>query len=435
MSDVEFKKLANEMRGRQRQSSSILLLTIITLLAVLFTWASVTELDKVTRGSGKAITEANNQLVQSAESGVLRRRYVSEGDLVSKGDLLFDIDPVEATTKLDQAQQRFASLKIKSLRLIAEVENTTPDFPSQLVEDAPGAVATELALYKARRDDLDTKSAILEQRRLQKLNELQGLKIQYQTAINGLELIRREIKTVEPLTKKGLAPETRLISLQREEEDSLGRANAAKSGQDRMEAGLDEIDEQLKAEKQAYLTSALTDLSPIESEMAELLALIPALENRVERTTIRSPVDGIINRINYVTDDAFVQTGEVLLEIVPTGADLIIEAKIDPKDIAEIVEGQKVKISLTAYDPSKYGRLDGKVLSVSADAITDNDRGGARFYFINVSIDSELYDDDGSAVNILPGMDAQIEILSGKRSVLDYFWQPLLKTRDKAFTD
>ncbi len=434
MSDVTFKQLAKEMAGKQKSSSSILLLSVITLIAVILLWAAVTEIDNVTRGSGKTISEAQNQLVQSSEPGVLRKRYFNDGDLVKKGDILFDVDPIDAKTQLDQAQKRFSSLKIKSIRLRAEVDGAIPEFSDMLIEAAPASVSTELALYKARLQDLDTKSSILEQRRLQKLNEIQELKIKYETAKNGLTLIRREISTVEPLVKSGLAPETRLISLQREEEAALGQANSAESGQKRITSALDEIDEQLKAEGQAYVTSALTDLSSIESELSEIGARIPALEDRVERTTVRSPVNGVINRINYVTEDAYVNTGDVLLEIVPTGSELIVETKIDPKDIAEIVEGQDVKISLTAYDPSRFGRIDGKVIGISADAITDPQT-GAQSYIVDVSIDGILYESDGSEVTILPGMVASIDVLSGKRTILDYFWQPISKTKNKAFKE
>ena len=434
MSDIEFKKLAREMAGKQRSGSSVLLLTVITLIAIIMIWAAVTELDNVVRGSGKTVSEAQNQLVQSSEPGVIRKRYVSEGDFVEKGELLFDIDPVDAKTQLDQAQKRQSSLKIKAIRLQAEVDGTTPNFTDELIEAAPAAVTTELALFRARLEDLSTTSAILEQRRLQKFNEIEELRIQYITAQNGLALIRREIDTIEPLVKTGLAPETRLIALQREEETSLGMANSAESAQKRIEAGLDELDEQLKAERQSYVTSALTDLSAIEGEMAELAARIPALESRVERTSVRSPVDGVINRLNYVTADAYVSTGDVLLEIVPTGSDLIVETRINPKDIAEIVIGHEVKISLTAYDPSKYGRIDGRVASVSADALSDN-QSGEQYYLVDVSIDGELYENDGSPVTVLPGMVASIDVLSGKRTVLEYFWQPIAKTKDKALRD
>ena len=434
MSDVDFKSLAKEMSGKQKSSSSILLLSIITLVAVIMLWAATTELDNVTRGAGKTISEAQNQLVQSSEPGVLKRRYFNEGDFVSKGAILFDIDPVDAKTQLDQAQKRLSSLRIRSTRLKAEIDGSVPNYSSDLIEAAPSSVSTELALFRARLDDLQAQSQILEQRRLQKLNEIQELKIKYQTASNGLDLIRRQIETLEPLVKAGLAPETRLITLQREEETAIGQANSAESGQNRIQSALDEIDEQFKAEKQAYITSALTDLSSIESEIAELDARIPALESRVERTTVRSPVDGVINRINYVTEDAYVNTGDVLLELVPTGSDLIVETRVDPKDIAEIVEGQDVKISLTAYDPSRYGRIDGKVLGVSADALSDTQT-GQQYYLVDVSINGILYEKDGTEVTILPGMVASIDVLSGKRTILEYFWQPIARTKDKALRE
>ncbi len=434
MSDIEFKKLAKEMAGKQKNSSSILLLTIVTLLAVILTWASITELDNVTRGEGKTISEAQNQLVQSSEPGVLKKRYFNEGDQIFKGDILFDIDPIDAKTQLDQFQKRFFSLEIKAIRLRAEVKGLMPEFSAKLIEAAPSTVSTELALHKARLDDLQAKSSILEQRRLQKLSEVQELKIKIETANNSLALIRKEIETIEPLVKTGLAPETRLISLQREEESTLGLANSARSGQETIQSALAEIEEQLKAENQSYITRALTNLSDIESEISELGARIPALEDRVERTTVRSPVDGVINRINYVTDEAYVNSGDVLLEIVPTGSELIVETKIDPKDIGEIVEGQEVKISLTAYNPSKYGRIDGKVIGISADAINDAQT-GIQSYLVDVSIDGTLYETNGEEVTILPGMVASIDVLSGKRTVLDYFWQPIARTKDKALRD
>lgn len=434
MSEADFRRLAKELSGKQKSGSSILLLVVITLVLVAFVWASVTEIDNVVRGSGKTVSEAQNQLVQSSEPGVIRKRYVSDGDFVKKGQLLFDIDPVDAKTQLDQAQKRFSTLKVKSIRLQAEVDSVLPNFPQDLIEVAPNAVSTELALYKARLDDLTTKSAILDQRRLQKKNEIQELKIQFTSTSNGLALIRREIETLEPLVKSGLAPETRLIALKRDEQASLGIANQAESGQKRLSSGLNEIDEQLKAEQQAYKTSALTDLSLIEGELAELNARIPALESRVERTSVKSPVDGVVNRINYVTADAYISTGEVLLEIVPTGSELIVETRIDPKDIAEIVIGQDVKISLTAYDPAKFGRIDGKVVSISADAMNDPQT-GEQYYSVDVSLISSLYENNGEKVVLLPGMVASIDVLSGKRTVLDYFWQPMANTKNKAFRE
>ena len=190
MSELNFKKLAKEMSGTQRSGSSVLLLSVVTLIGIIIFWSAVTELDHVVRGSGKTISEAQNQFVQAAEPGVLSTRYVREGDFVKKGQLLFDIDPIDAKAVLDQVQKRYQSLTIKSTRLKAEIENQTPDFSQDMI--APDTVSTELALYKARIDDLNTKSAILEQRRIQKLNEIQELKIQFDTAMNGLSSFARK---------------------------------------------------------------------------------------------------------------------------------------------------------------------------------------------------------------------------------------------------
>ena len=434
MSEIEFKALAKDMAGKQRSSSSILLLTILTLVVLIVFWASITELDNVVRGSGKTVSEAQNQLVQSSEPGVIRKSYVKVGDLVSKGDLLFDIDPVDARAELNRAQKRSAGLLIKQLRLEAEVANSTPNFQQELVNAAPASFSTELALYEARRADLETKEAILDQRKLQKLNEIEELKIVYETAQNGLALIRREIETLDPLVKNGLAPETRLIALRREEASMIGQSQSAKSSQIRLLSGLDEISEQLKGERQAYITNALTALSEIESESIELSAVIPALEGRVDRTSIRAPLDGVINQLMYVTADAYVSAGEVLLEMVPTGSKLIVETQINPKDIGEIILGQAVKISLTAYDPSRYGRIDGNVIGISADAISDRQT-GLQHYLVDVSIEGLLKEPDGSHVTFLPGMEASIDVLSGKRTVLDYFWQPMARTKSKALRD
>lgn len=434
MADVEFKALAKELAGKQRQTSSILLLSIITLIAVILTWATITELDNVTRGNGKTVSEDNNQFVQSSEPGVLKKRYINEGDSVKRGDILFDIDPIDAKTQLDQAQQRMTTLKIKALRLNAEVNGTTPTFSEVLMTDAPASISTELALFQARRDDLSTRSSILDQRRIQRLNEVKELQIEFETAQNSLQLINREIANVEPLVKSGLAPETRLISLQREAAAAEGKASSAESAQTRIKSGLTEIDQQLKAEQQAYVTSALTDLSSIEGEMAELEARIPALTDRVERTIIRSPIDGVINRINYSSEEAYVLSGDVLLEIVPTGTELIVESKIDPKDIAEISIGSDVKISLTAFDPSRYGNIEGRVLNISADAVSEPET-GAQYYIVDVSIDGTLYESDGSEVTILPGMVASIDVLSGKRTILNYFWEPISRIKERAFRD
>jgi adhesin transport system membrane fusion protein len=175
-------------------------------------------------------------------------------------------------------------------------------------------------------------------------------------------------------------------------------------------------------------------LAQIVSQIAEVESRLPALEDRVSRTQVKSPVNGIVNRLNFRTLGGFIQPGDVLLELVPTGDDLIVEGKIDPKDIAYIRPGQDVRISLTAYDAARYGTIDGKVRKVSADAVTDGST-GLTAYIVETSIDSQLFEDDGSIVEVLPGMIASMDVLAGKRTILEYLWQPMAKIKERAFTD
>ena len=434
MTQVDFKKLSRELSDKNGQTSSVLMLSVFALILIFLVWASITEIDNVTRGDGKLISPDQNQLVQSSEPGVIVKRYVTEGDMINKGQLLFDIDPVDAKTQLDQVNKRQAGLRLQAIRLTAEINRINPKFPDELVTSAPDVAKTELALFEARLKNLETKTEILLQRRAQKENEIEELIIQEDTANKSVDLINQEIDNVEPLVKRGLAPETRLIGLERDRTSALGAISTAQNDKIKVKSALREIDGQLKSEEENYTTEALANLSKIETELGELNARIPALQERVIRTSVKSPVDGIVNRVSFVTDGAYVAKGDVLLEIVPTGLDLIAEAKIDPKDIPDLFIDQQVKISLSAFDPMRYGRIDGRVIKVSADAITDPGT-NAQYYEVDISVDSMLYEDNGAAVTLLPGMTLSVDVLGGKRTILQYFWAPISRTKERALRD
>ena len=434
MTQVDFKKLSRELSDKNGQTSSVVMLSVFALILIFLVWASITEIDNVTRGDGKLISPDQNQLVQSSEPGVIVKRYVTEGDMINKGQLLFDIDPVDAKTQLDQVNKRQAGLRLQAIRLTAEINRINPKFPDELVTSAPDVAKTELALFEARLKNLETKTEILLQRRAQKENEIEELIIQEDTANKSVDLINQEIDNVEPLVKRGLAPETRLIGLERDRTSALGAISTAQNAKIKVKSALREIDGQLKSEEENYTTEALANLSKIETELGELNARIPALQERVIRTSVKSPVDGIVNRVSFVTDGAYVAKGDVLLEIVPTGLDLIAEAKIDPKDIPDLFIDQQVKISLSAFDPMRYGRIDGRVIKVSADAITDPGT-NAQYYEVDISVDSMLYEDNGAAVTLLPGMTLSVDVLGGKRTILQYFWAPISRTKERALRD
>jgi adhesin transport system membrane fusion protein len=434
MATQDFKKLSKELSGEGGLVGSFLIFTVISLIVILIIWANSTELDNVTRGQGKVVSSLQNQLVQSSETGVLKAKYVEEGDRVSTGQLLFEIDPIEAKTAYEQAQQRLASLKIQEIRLFAEIDQNDPVFPEDLVMLAPSVVNTEKALFASRKADLLSRLAILEQKLNQRNQQLDEIDVVVKTSDDTLSLVQLQLEIIEPLVKAGLSPETELLTLKRQAADFKGKRQGALASINRITSSINEVKEEILSLRQNYATKSQQELSEIVSQIAEIESRIPALKDRVSRTLVKSPLDGIVNRLNFNNTGGFVRPGDVIVEIVPTGDDLIVEGKIDPKDIAYINPGQKVKISLTAYDAARYGSIDGKVLKVSADATADDQR-GLSFYTIDVSMETQLFEDDDRAVEIIPGMVASIDVLAGKRTILEYFWRPMAKVKERAFRD
>ena len=392
------------------------------------------QLDNVTRGEGKIVSSLQNQLVQASEGGVIKARFVEAGEKVNKGVILFEIDPIDAKTSYDQALQRLASLQIQEARLSAEVLGEDPKFQDSLSDVAPTVVTVERALFSARKADLNAQLSVLRQQLTQRRQQLNEVDVSIATTRDTLQFVVKQISIVEPLVKLQQYPETELLTLQRQAKDFEGKIEGSIASKLRFETSILEVQDQITSAKQTYRTKSQAELSEIISQIAEVESRIPALEDRVARTQLKSPVDGVINRLNFETIGGFVKPGDVILEIVPTGDDLIVEGKIDPKDIAYIQPKQAVRISLTAYDASRYGTIDGEVLKVSPDAVEDK-ANGLSYYSVDVSIDSTLYEDDGSEIEILPGMVASIDVLAGKRTILDYLWQPMAKVKERAFTD
>jgi adhesin transport system membrane fusion protein len=431
---TELEKLAETARRANTRSSSFLLFVIISLIGAIVFWAAVTEVDKVIRGDGKTISEGENQLVQTSESGVLLKRYIEEGDVVKSGDVLFDIDPVDARTEYQQSLSRAYRLKVQKHRLQSEAKESRPDFTTFDASELSEFVEGQKSLFEAKKNDLDGSIAILTQRRIQKDQQIDELNEDIESSYRIAELLEKEISILRPLVLSGISPETKLLSLLREQEQTSAKVSSARFNIKRLQAQLREISEQINVEQQSYITSAFKELSEVSEALSETQVIIPSLAARLARTSIYSPIDGIVNQVNFQTEKAYTRSGEVLLEIVPTGEDLVVEARIDPKDIADVILGDIVKISLTAYDPTRYGRLDGRVQKISADAITDK-QDGRTYYAVRTSIDSALYENENKEVVLLPGMVATIDIISGKRTILDYIWQPIARTKDRALRD
>jgi len=435
MSDIDFKRLSRDMAGREGIAGSLIMLTIGALVILSLIWASWAELDNVTRGEGRIVSSVQNQLVQAAEGGVILRRFVSENTKVAEGEVLFEIDPVDASSELNRIAQRLAGLDIKELRLRAEIEGTEFVVPAELNARSPMVALTELSLFAARRAELAGQLAVLEQRLQQRGQDLRAAESTAGTAERTAGFLEEEIAVVEPLVKDNIAPATRLLELQRQLEQARGERDRAAVGIEQARSGKSELETEIENARANYRLRAMDELNTVVAEQSELREALPSLEERVSRTVIRAPMEGIVSRLNFRTPGGFVNTGDVILELVPTGEALIVEAKIMPQDISRIRLEDLVRIRLSAYDSAKYGSVDGRVIRISPDAVVDEQNGGMSHYLVDVAIEGELRLETGELVTFIPGMTATVDVLSGKRTVLEYFWQPIARVQELALRD
>jgi adhesin transport system membrane fusion protein len=435
MSDVDFKRLSRDMAGREGLAGSTIMIVIGVLIVLALVWASWAKLDIVTRGEGRIISSVQNQMVQAAEGGVILRRFVSENSKVVKGEVLFEIDPIDASGEFNRAAQRLAGLDINELRLRAEIDGLDFAVPAELHGRSPVVALTEQSLYAALRAELAGQLAVLDQRLRQREQELRSAESTMGTAERTGGFIEDEIAVVEPLVKDNIAPATRLLELQRQLEQARGERDRAMVGSEQARSGMAELETEIANARANYRLRALDELNTVVGEQSELREALPSLQERVSRTVIRAPMEGIVNQINFRTPGGFVNTGDVILEIVPTGEALIVETKIMPKDISHIRLDDAVRIRLSAYDSAKYGSVDGRVIRISPDAVLDDQKNGASHYLVDVAIEGDLTLDNGENVTFIPGMTATVDVLSGKRTVLEYLWGPITKVQELALRD
>jgi len=435
MAEVDFKTLSREMAGREGLSGSMILVTVIALVTLALIWANWAELDSVTRGEGRIVSSVQNQMVQAAEGGVILRRFVSENSTVAEGEILFEIDPVDASSELNRLAQRLAGLDIRELRLRAEIEGIDFVVPADLNARSPMVALTEQSLFAARRSELTGQLAVLEQRLQQRQQDLRGAESTMGTAERTAGFLDEEIAVVAPLVRDNIAPATRLLELQRQLEQARGERDRAMVSIDQARSGMAELQTEIENARANYALRAMDELNTVVAEQSELRESLPRLEERVSRTVIRAPMEGIISRLNFRTPGGFVNTGDVMLELVPTGEALIVEARIMPQDISRIGVDDYVRIRFSAYDSAKYGTVDGRVIRISADAVEDERGSGMSHYLVDVAIEGDLVLDTGEVVTFIPGMTATVDVLSGKRTVMEYFWQPIARVQELALRD
>jgi len=435
MAKNEFKRLEKQVAGQQSSGPSFILFVVALMVALLSYWSTIAELDIVTRGEGKLIAAADNQVVQASEGGVIINRFVEENESVSEKQILFEIDPVDVSAEYEKTKQRLSTLKIKKNRLDLEVSGGQFEDQAGLKNADASVIAAEKNLFLSRRKELANIISIYENKNLQVQKQLLSKDASLKMELDLQEFIDREIEVLRPLVEQNIAPETRLLELLREKKRNLGSQENNRIAIAEAEIALDEIAQQIVSAKENYKLQALDELSKVTAEIVELAILLPRLSQRVSRTTILAPMDGIISKIKYKTIGGYVRQGDMLLEMVPGNEGIILEGRIKPEDISRIKLDDAVKVRLSAYDSAKYGSISGGVSAISPDTVTSEDGTGTTYYSIEVKITSDMVLDNGTVVQLKPGMTATIDVLSGKRTVFEYIWAPMTRVQELALRD
>jgi adhesin transport system membrane fusion protein len=410
-----------------------LLVASLLFFVIALWWASDTELDEVTRGDGKVIPSSKVQVIQNLEGGILSEVLVAEGEIVEKNQVLLKIDDTRFSSSFRETELKYYELLARSSRLEAESEGKTFVIPSEVSEKQPILAADEQALYQSRQLELESAIRVLREQVAQRKQELVERQSRQGQLSRSYQLSNQELKMSEPLVAVGVMSEVELLRLKRATNDLRGEMNANRLAIPRIQSSLDEVEQKIAEQTVRFNTEAAKKLSEVKAELARTKETIFSLKDRVTRTHVRSPVSGTIKLLKINTVGGIIQPGMDLVEIVPIEDNLLIEAKIRPADIAFLRPGQKAVIKLTAYDFSIYGGLPAKLERISADTIVNEK--DESFYLIYLRTEKNHIENKKGRFDIIPGMVASVDILTGKKSVLDYLLKPILKAKNEALRE
>ena len=421
------------MRRRPRIAGNLLLLGIIAFFVWAVYWANGAELDQVTTGEGQVIPSSQIQVVQNLEGGIIAAIYVAEGDAVTKNDVLMRLDDTQFASKFSENRATLYGLQAVIARLEAEIAGKPLELPQSVIDNVPMIARNERSLYESRLRELGAMVAVFNQQIIQKKQELIDLDTRIRQLERSLELAEKELVIKRPLVDKGILPELDLISLEREHNEIDGTLETSRQSIPRIEAGITEIKRKISESRAIFRSSALKELNEAQVKSNALTELLESSQDRVQRTEVRAPVDGTIKRVLINTIGGVVRGGMDLIEIVPRDDKLLVEAKIRPSDIAFLHPGQEAIVKIAAYDYSIFGSLPAKLVHISADTIVDEKE--ESYYVIRVLTDRTDLGDETKTLPIIAGMTATVDILIGKRTVLEYLLKPILRGREKALRE
>ena len=397
-------------------------------MVVLLLWAAIAPLDEITRGMGRVVPSSKAQLVQAAAPSTITSILVRPGQMVQKGQVLARLDDSQSESALGQ-------LKAENDRLAARAARLEQEGTGEGAECAVGtACDEENRLSQVRRAAAQSRESALAAAVEQRRRDLSEGSATVASLQNSVRLAQDQVNMLAPLAAKGIVPKTELLSAQRELVDLQGRLSAARQGVARAQAAISEASAQLRQAQFDFRQQALSERSEVATKLAVNDETIKGAAARLERNELRAPATGYVNDVKVTTVGGFVNAGETLMQVVPVGEKLLVEARVAPKDIAFIKVGDPANVKVTAYDFAIYGGLTGKVRTISADSIYDEAEKQA-YYSVMVETDRSFLVKNGRRLPIMPGMICDVEIVTGSKSVLAYLLKPVLRAFDEAMTE
>jgi len=427
--------------SKEKTSSRVdfLFYSIASLIIILITWANIAKVDELTSGEGKVIPSSKIQTVQYLDGGIIADILVKEGEHVSQGQALLKIDITRFQATFEETQENLLSLKAKKTRLTKELDvDYTKNLPKlhfskELEKKAKQYIQSEQIIFKNKFYERKNSLKVISLQYRQKLQELVELKAKRKELAKALEFIKEQFKTISQMVKSGSKSRVELIDKKREYNTAKGQLEATKLAIPRSKLSIEESNASLNEKSQTIKSDISIELQKTIAEIQKITSRLVTDNDKLEKTIIKSPTNGIIKQININTIGAVIKSGIDLIEIVPDSDILLVEAKIDPKDIAFINPQSKVKVKLTAYDFSIYGGLNGKIVEISADSIKDKEsKNNKSYYKVVVKTNKNYLEHNGEKLIIIPGMIAKVDIVTGRKTIMDFFLKPILKVKNGA---
>lgn len=406
---------------------------VMAFMAIIVVWANFAELDEVAVAEGEVVPQGKVKVIQHLEGGIVEDIFVNEGDSVTEGSELVQLDLASSGVNKKELQVRLDSLLITKARVEAEARGTTPVFPPDLTEIRPIQVSAERQNFEARKRQLESKMQVMREQLRQKELDVQEIESKRRNITKNLRLGRERLKMSKSLLSEGLTAKIDHLELEAEVENLAGEMEGLESSLPRAEATVQEAKERLNEEQVRFQREAQEELNKTEQNIARVQELLNEATEQGVRALIRSPINGVVKNMRYNTLGGVVKPGEPILEIVPTGGNLVIETKLKPTDRGYVQVGQKTTVKISTYDFARYGGLDGEVIQVAPDSSTDEN--GMPYFRVIVQTDKYYLGNTPGLLPITPGMQATVDIHTGAKSVMEYLIKPVLKLRHEAFRE